>query len=181
MKSLLSQMSAFASNEKTKAIELARQLGNAAKARRDAGEGEQPEPELFQEHTAELRAWRDAYGGKGRKSQWPMKLAGGGATIAESSSKTQAGDAGFALVASSRKPMNPRAATTTKTSKPKATIADHFVDVGKKVYTSTLSKAHHSAANGWDDAERCLEWAAEQGATVREMVAWRSLQAIGKN
>lgn len=111
--SLLSQMSAFASPEKAEQIDFARQLERAAAGRRDAGDGEQPEPEMFGESTPELRAWREAYGGNGRKSTWPKRMnqkAASGATSPSMTSET------FALTATKRcdKPMPVKGSTGTK-------------------------------------------------------------------
>ena len=43
-------------------------------------------------------------------------------------------------------------------------------------YQNTLVWSHFYSALGWDDAEACLEWASDLGATVAEMRAWRRLQ-----
>jgi len=63
-------------------------------------------------------------------------------------------------------PTGPRSKKTPPTSWTPAAKAD----------TSKLSAAHHEAAKVWDDATLCLEWAAEQEASVKEMIAWRNLQ-----
>lgn len=39
-----------------------------------------------------------------------------------------------------------------------------------------LSKQHFEAAEGWPDADECLQWAKDAAATVAEMRAWRRAQ-----
>lgn len=44
-----------------------------------------------------------------------------------------------------------------------------------KADLSVLSPAHHEAARGWEDRQACLEWAAEQEANVKEMIAYHNI------
>lgn len=67
-------------------------------------------------------------------------------------------------------------ATATSTTESRSAITASGKSSSAAVDVSVLSDAHRAAAAGWDDAEMCLEWAAENEATVREMVAWRKLR-----
>ena len=51
-----------------------------------------------------------------------------------------------------------------------------FVKTGSTSKTSELSQAHHDEAKNWDDRQVCLEMAAENEWTVKEMIAWRNIQ-----
>ena len=66
-----------------------------------------------------------------------------------------------------------RTSAKPKTSATKATQPSGAATVD----VSKLSSAHHLAAATWSEEERkrCLEWAAEQDATAREMVAFRNV------
>ncbi len=53
------------------------------------------------------------------------------------------------------------------------TVWETFADV-RHLYPG-LTFTHFYVAARWDDAAECLQWASENDATVREMVAWRRL------
>jgi hypothetical protein len=152
-------------------VSLARELGRIARSRSVAHGGEvQPEPEMFVEGSVELFQWRREYGGEGRKSTWPVTkkdLCASHATDQCLSTES------FALDA--RTPEKPKRTTTEK--RPSKPMSQSFSPtIAAKADTSTLSAAHHEAAAKWPDKAECLEWAAEQEATVKEMIAWRNLQ-----
>lgn len=49
-------------------------------------------------------------------------------------------------------------------------------DGGQRAWELGLEWTHFRAAVGWDDADECLQWALDAGATVAEMIAWRRAQ-----
>lgn len=53
-------------------------------------------------------------------------------------------------------------------------VYDVFADVRQSYTCITFS--HFRAALDWDDSAECLGWAEENGASVREMEAWRRAQ-----
>ena len=189
---------------------LAGRLGRAARGRFEAGEGEQPRPEMYDWGSKELDRWKKSYQGEGRQSSWGQRKVFAGNAGGQGPSQALLPDEvavpsvtdqdGFTLqrmpsqtkkTEPAPKPPKPRnqmaesmqraaanrKPTTGTRSKMGSTIAS-----ATAVDVSILSDAHRAAAKDWPDAERCLEWAAEQLqtlgeiATVKEMTAWRNLQ-----
>lgn len=162
-------------------VQLARLLGRVARSRREVENQEQFIPEMFAAGSVELRQWFSEYGSEGRKATWPNPVKD---SCARSATDQFSNTETFALNAPPQStrikpsPSTKPPTTASKSSRPPKPSSFGTTSTSTQIDTSALSPSHHAAAKDWPDRVLCLEWAAEQEATAKEMIAWRNIQQV---